>query len=106
MRGVIDTKNMLGVIPGGSGNDFYKMLDGSYKLYQECDIGKVNSEYFINTFSIGIDADICDNLIVMRRKNIPASQIYNASLVYTFLKYKDKPLEIEINGEVIKDYLV
>ena len=36
MRGVIDTKNMLGVIPGGSGNDFYKMLDGSYKLYQEC----------------------------------------------------------------------
>ena len=69
MRGVIDTKNMLGVIPGGSGNDFYKMLDGSYKLYQECDIGKVNSEYFINTFSIGIDADICDNLIVMRRKN-------------------------------------
>ncbi|MBO5414623.1 MAG: diacylglycerol kinase family lipid kinase [Bacilli bacterium] len=103
MRGVIDTKNMLGVIPGGSGNDFYKMLDGSYKLYQECDIGKVNNEYFINTFSIGIDADICDNLIVMRRKNIPTSQIYNASLVYTFLKYKDKPLEIEINGEVIKD---
>lgn len=103
LTGIVGSKNMLGVIPGGSGNDFYKMLKKSNKLYQECDIGKINNDYFINTLSLGIDADICDNLIVMKRRNIPTSQIYNASIIYTLVKFKPKEMIIKINDEVIKE---
>jgi len=103
VAGMLDSKSMLGVIPGGTGNDFYKMLKNSSKLYQECDVGKVNNDYFINTLSLGIDADICDNLIVMRRKNIPPSQVYNASIIYTFTKFKPKQMTIELNDEILEE---
>lgn len=103
VAGIVGTKNMLGVIPGGTGNDFYKMLKLSKNLYQECDVGKVNNDYFINTLSLGIDAEICDNIIVMKRKKIPTSQLYHASIIYTLTKFKDKYMTIKFNDEIIED---
>jgi diacylglycerol kinase (ATP) len=97
LNGIVGTKNMLAVIPSGSGNDFYKTLSKIDDELPNIDIGKINDKYFINIVSIGIDAEVANNVSLMKKKNIPTSQIYNASLVYTFFKYKFKNIEMSID---------
>jgi len=97
---IVNTKNYLSVIPVGTGNDFYKALDQSKELYTRVDIGKINEKYFINTACFGIDADVANNSKILKNKLIPISQRYNASVIYTFFKYKNK--EIEISCEKYK----
>lgn len=103
VNGIVGTKNKLAIIPGGSGNDFYTsikdMVDTEFKI----DIGKVNDRYFVNVVSVGIDAEIGDNALLMKKKKIPRSQIYNASIVYTFFKYKFKEIEFKLNNTKMKD---
>ena len=98
VNGIIGTKNTLGIIPCGSGNDFYKTLS---KIDDEeilIDVGKINDKYFINIVSVGIDAEVADNVSKMKRLKISPNQIYNASIVYTFFKYKYKKLDVEIDN--------
>ena len=95
LNGIVGTKNLLGVIPAGSGNDFYKTLSKIDEEYPVIDIGKVNDRYFINIISIGIDAEVANNVSLMKKRKVPTNQIYNASLIYTFFKYKDIELSID-----------
>jgi len=103
LNGIVGSNNMLGVIPTGSGNDFYKTLEKIYDLNPCVDIGKINDQYFINVVCFGIDAEIAKNTAIMKRKNVPASQIYNASIVYTFFSYKFKEIELNIYNTIRKD---
>ena len=98
VNGVVGTKNMLGIIPCGSGNDFYKTLDKIDDPMPLIDVGRVNNKYFINIVSIGIDAEVANNVSLMKKMKLPASQIYNASIVYTFFKYKFKNIDVEIDA--------
>lgn len=98
LNGIIGSKNMLGIIPAGSGNDFYKTLKKEDEEIKTIDIGKINDKYFINIACIGIDADVANNISLMKKKHIPVSQLYNASLIYTFFKYKFKKLKFNINN--------
>lgn len=103
VNGVVGSKNYLGVIPAGTGNDLYKTLKQEKELYFDCDLGKINNDYFINTASVGLDAEIADNVIVMKRKKVPRKMIYNAAILYTFFKFQAQELEIIIdNKKVIK----
>lgn len=95
---IIGTKNMIGILPVGSGNDFYKILNKTDKLHIGVDIGKVNNKYFINTACFGIDAEIAANTPLMKKYRIPGSQLYNASILYTFFKYKNKQLHFYNNS--------
>ena len=97
LNGIVGTKNLLGVIPAGSGNDFYKTLSKIDEEYPVIDIGKVNDHYFINIISIGIDAEVANNVSLMKKRKVPTNQIYNASLIYTFFKYKYKDIELSID---------
>ena len=97
LNGIVGTKNLLGVIPAGSGNDFYKTLSKIDEEYPVIDIGKVNDRYFINIISIGIDAEVANNVSLMKKRKVPTNQIYNASLIYTFFKYKYKEIELSID---------
>lgn len=97
LNGIVGTKNLLGVIPAGSGNDFYKTLSKIDEEYPVIDIGKVNDRYFINIISIGIDAEVANNVSLMKKRKVPTNQIYNASLIYTFFKYKYKDIELSID---------
>ena len=97
LNGIVGTKNLLGVIPSGSGNDFYKTLSKIDEEYPVIDIGKVNDRYFINIISIGIDAEVANNVSLMKKRKVPTNQIYNASLIYTFFKYKYKDIELLID---------
>lgn len=102
VNGIVGTKNKLAVIPGGSGNDFYTSLKDIEETEFKIDIGKVNDRYFINVVSVGIDAEIGDNALLMKKKKIPRTQIYNASIVYTFFKFKFKDIEFKLNNTKMK----
>ena len=103
LPGLIGTKNLLGIIPAGSGNDTYRtvktMEDGKTLI----DLGKINDTYFINVACIGIDAEVANNLDMFRNTKIPTSQLYNASIVYTFFKYKFKNIEFTIDNKTRKN---
>lgn len=102
VNGIIGSKNILGVVPCGSGNDFYRTLEKVKEEYPVIDIGKINNKYFINTVSIGIDAEVARNVSLMKKVKLPSSQIYNASIVYTFFKYKFKNIEFTIDNKTNK----
>lgn len=102
VNGIVGTKNKLAIIPGGSGNDFYSSLKDIDEKEFKVDIGKVNDRYFINVVSVGIDAEIGDNALLMKKKRIPRTQIYNASIVYTFFKFKFKNIEFKLNNTKMK----
>lgn len=99
LNGMMHSKNMLAVIPAGSGNDFYRNIENREELSFTVDVGKVNDLFFINSCSVGIDSEIGHNAELMKQKHFPRSQIYNASIVYTFFKYKFKEIEFVLNGD-------
>lgn len=100
---MINTKNILGFIPYGTGNDFYKSVMQEFKNdIEDCDLIKVNKRYFINVACFGIDADVANNKKLIKTCLIPKSQKYNISVINSFLKYKPRHFKLEINDEKIE----
>lgn len=94
VSGIVGLDRRLCIVPAGSGNDFYKsVMEDS--VTGKVDLGYVNDKYFINSFSIGIDADICENSNLFRKKYIPSSMIYDLSILYTLMSYKSKNMTID-----------
>ena len=100
---IVGTKNKLGIIPSGSGNDTYRAIKNLPKGESLIDLGKINDTYFINVACIGIDAEVGHNIDVLRNTKIPTSQLYNASIVYTFIKFKFKNIKIKTKIKEIED---
>jgi len=106
LNGIANTKNILGYIPFGTGNDFYKsnkelLKDGINKI----DLVKINDKYFINVACFGIDADIANTDELIHSSIIPKSQRYNISIINHFLKYKARHMNVLIDGKAYdKDY--
>jgi len=90
LSGIVGTKNKLGIIPSGSGNDTYKAIKALPYGESVIDLGKINDTYFINVACTGLDAEVGNNVDVLRNTIIPTSQLYNASIIYTFVKFKFK----------------
>lgn len=97
LNGIVNTKNILGVLPVGSGNDFYKTLKLNPDGMIKCDVGKINDMYFLNTVCFGVDADVANNIDLMKMKGIPTSRLYVASIIHTLLKFKFKRLNFKVN---------
>jgi YegS/Rv2252/BmrU family lipid kinase len=95
IQGIVGTKNRLGIIPAGSGNDTYKSVKKLPEGNTLIDIAKINSVYFINVACLGIDAEVGNNIDIFREKNIPTSQLYNASIFYTFRHFKFKKMNFK-----------
>lgn len=95
LPGIVGTKNKLGIIPAGSGNDTYRTIKNMPNKESLIDIGKINDTYFINVACTGIDAEIGNNMDKLRNTIIPTSQLYNASIVYTFVKFKPKKVKMK-----------
>lgn len=104
LQSIINTKNILGIIPYGTGNDLYKNIKVNFKdCFTTCDIVKINNKYFINVACFGIDADVANNKDNINFKYIPKSSSYIMSLIKTFFKYKNRYFEVRINNKTIKD---
>ena len=85
---------ILGNIPTGSGNDFERTLNQYDDGIHDFDFGIINGRHFINVACVGLDADVANNISWIRKKKwIPVSQRYNASILYTFIKYKFKKVK-------------
>ena len=53
---------------------------------------------------LGLDADVANNISFIRKKKwIPVSQRYNASLVYSYFKYKFKDLKITMGETQVEN---
>ena len=100
---LIGTKNKIGIIPTGSGNDTYRAIRKLKQGESKIDVGKINDRYFINVASMGIDAEIGNNMDKFRNKIIPASQRYNVSILYTFCGFKYKNMKMSTNIKNIID---
>lgn len=103
ISGIVGTKNKLGVIPAGSGNDTYRTIKNLSKGENLVDLAKINDTYFINVACVGIDAEVANNLDILRNTKIPTSQLYNASIVYTFVKFKFKKMNFKTKIKNIND---
>ena len=100
---IVGTKNKLGIIPAGSGNDTYRTIKTMEDGEALIDIGKVNDRYFINVACTGIDAEVGNNIEKFRGTIIPTSQFYNASIIYTFITFKCKKIKIKTSIKNIED---
>lgn len=90
----INNNTKLGIIPAGSGNDFYRVsseISGDKKI----NLGVVNGRKFINIVSLGFDARVANraNNLKSRNKKI---LVYPRAILDTL---KDnRSIEYEING--------
>lgn len=107
----------LCVIPGGTGNDFYKTVD-LRKLTDEEVIAQSiegedicidygifnNSVKFINTVSFGVDADIdaYTNEVAKKKTNIPNKYLYLYAALKVGLHPEAFEMEATIDGETFK----
>lgn len=95
LNGVIGTKNKIGIIPAGSGNDFYRTVKELTKAEIESDVGVVNGKYFLNIACVGIDAEVANNVPLMKKKNVKVKNLYTASILYTFTHFKFKQIHFK-----------
>lgn len=106
LNAIANTKNVLGYIPFGTGNDFYRsnkelLEDGINKI----DLVRINDKYFINVACFGIDADIANTDELIHSSILPKSQRYNVSIINHFLKYKARHMKVICDGkEYESDY--
>lgn len=104
LNGIVGSKNLFAIVPAGSGNDFTRALNSMEEVRKTIDIGKINERYFLNVACIGIDAEVASNAHdLMKKIKIPPSQIYNVSILYTFIKYRFKEMECFLNNFSKKD---
>ena len=101
VNGLAGGKCFLGIIPTGSGNDFYRSLESSNKLKSTIDLGKVNDRYFINITSIGFDAQVAHNANIFKEKNKNKKLAYYLGILKTLIKFRCDNYKLIIDG---KDY--
>lgn len=95
LNGVVGTKNKIGIIPAGSGNDFYRTVKELGKTEIESDVGAINGKYFLNIACVGIDAEVANNVPLMKKKNVKVKNLYTASILYTFTHFKFKQIHFK-----------
>lgn len=113
----MDLRQPLGVIPTGSGNDFYRIFDNK-EIYdikeildrtikadtRSIDLGSFDDTRFVNTLSIGIDAKINEDASYLIRKSlITKGPAYIGAIAKNVIIPKATKLKIEIDGEPYED---
>lgn len=112
LNGIIGSDASLGVIPGGSGNDFIRSINQSRDIERiildiingeerYVDIGLCNNKYFINVGSAGFDAEAVIKT-EKAKKFFSGSTAYIAAVLHTILKYRGWDMEVEIDDKKFK----
>jgi len=118
VNGLVGTGTALGVIPGGSGNDFIRSLNikGSVEEIiegtirgqrKQIDVGITNGRYFINISSVGFDAEVVLATQKAKKFFLSGSTAYIAGLITTIFKRKADKIIMTIDGhEITKEVLL
>jgi diacylglycerol kinase (ATP) len=107
-QALIGTKAILGVLPGGSGNDFFKMLTLSGKLDEalevafraqphDIDYGLANGRPFFNAVGIGFDAEVAAKA---RKSAVSGILIYLAAVFAVWRRFT--PLSVDLELDQVK----
>ncbi len=91
----VDSGTRLGIIPIGSGNDFYR-VSSKIKGDRKINLGVVNGRKFINIASLGLDARIADRANYLK-ENYKKTLIYFRAIL-SIIK-DNRSIEYTINGE-------
>jgi YegS/Rv2252/BmrU family lipid kinase len=121
IKGLLTKNIKLSIIPSGTGNDLYRSLYPELKnchidvvidqilenAFQKVNICEANDNVFINVASMGLDAEIVANSLILR-KFIHSSKTYLLSALYTILFYKPKTYHITTDDRTLtlKAYLI
>ena len=104
LNGIVGTKNILGYIPYGTGNDFYRTnKELLQKGINTIDLVKINEKYFINVACFGIDAVIGNSSDIIHSNIIPKKLRYKFGILVNFAKYKPRKFEVSFNHKTIRD---
>ena len=97
VNGLVNSSAKLGVVPTGTGNDFYKTFKDLKT--DMIDVGLVNDKYFINIASLGLDAEIANYSNILKKHNlhIPNKLVYVLSIFKEYFKYK--PISIGVDNK-------
>ena len=104
-------KVCFGIIPSGTGNDFVRNYDTSYKTEQilkgiiaynhsPIDIGKVNNHYFVNVCSFGIDGPIIQDTEKYKSK-MPGKSSYLFSTLKNGVTFTPNVAQVKIGDQTI-----
>lgn len=113
INGMVGSQSSLGVIPGGTGNDFIKSISPDFKTREilkdtilgyekKVDLGIVNDRYFHNILSIGFDSDV--NVAACKYKKMPfvsPKMAYYMGIASAIGKMKAKDISMEYEGQKI-----
>jgi len=108
---------VLSIVPGGTGSDFARVLDIARDPVQACettlgdtvrtvDLGEIQCllngqrivRYFVNVAGVGFDGETCVRVNRMS-KRITGTIPYLTSLLITLVSYKNKDVEVIVNGQ-------
>ncbi len=117
LNGIIGYGSALGIIPCGSGNDFFRSMSDNNKeniiertvkgTEKLIDIGKINDRYFINISSAGFDADVTLNTDNIKRKTpLSVEWAYRAGVLVSLFKNKGYNIDISIDGKRFKEKII
>lgn len=113
VNGLVGTDTALGIVPGGTGNDFVRglgvpleMKSAAELLFtgetRKVDLGKIESgPYFINVAGVGFDAEVA-RTVNSYPKYLGGTIPYLAGIATTLWRYKPYPVEIELDGTVLR----
>ena len=89
VNSIYGTKNKIGCIPAGTGNDFNRSINEFFNDGDNLvDVIKCNDQYFVNVACFGIDADIANDDKIVHNKFIPRKLQYKVGVVKHILLYK------------------
>lgn len=106
LNGIVGSNSCIAVIPGGSGNDFFRSIKSDkdekdvlirtiHGKEKEVDIAKVNGKYFINISSVGFDAETAYNAQKLKRFPFIGGGIaYTIAVFITIIKNKSYDVHI------------
>ena len=99
----------MAIVPVGTGNDFWRMIDFSGSLREivyetiqgevtEIDFGLVNGHRFLNTVAIGFDAQVNKRVNETPKHILPKNLVYIVTAIKELVRYKAMDVEIELDG--------
>jgi len=99
----------VGIVPGGSGNDYIKSIDIGDNLNDQIetaihgeirnvDLGKCNDRLFANGFGLGFDGQIAYEF-ELNRTILRGHAAYYYHVIRILAGYKPRPLQFEIDGK-------
>ena len=102
------TDGVLGVLPGGRGNDFARVLGIPFEIEAACavlaegtvrsvDLGAVGDRPFIGVASVGFDSEA--NHIANRTRAVRGNLVYLYSALRALAAWRPAHFALELDGE-------